>query len=91
MFSYICQIFSYAQLTQLIFDVFVFGEFRSVIQNCSEPVLRELPPLNITVDYGDGSGSNMWQRTNKIVIWSHVYTRPGKFVIGVHCKYRIAR
>ena len=42
-----------------------------------------MPPLKITVDYGDGSGSAVWTRERPINPWSHVYTRPGTFNIYV--------
>jgi hypothetical protein len=54
--------------------------------NCYEPNTGELPPVDITVDYGDSSGPNFWTRTNKIVLWSHVYTRPGKYDLTVQSK-----
>ncbi len=53
--------------------------------DCAVPGTTELPPVTITVDYGDGSGPNTWSQGNKLVLWSHVYTRPGKFRVSVKC------
>ena len=49
---------------------------------------NDLPPLEILVDYGDGSGGNTWTRGNMLELWSHVYTRPGKYNIAVHSMSR---
>ena len=55
--------------------------------NNSNPTCQsgtDLPPLEILVDYGDGSGPNTWTRGNMLELWSHVYTRPGEYYIAVH-------
>ena len=51
---------------------------------CAASGTGDLPPLEIIVDYGDGSGANTWTRGNMLELWSHVYTRPGEYHIAVH-------
>ena len=57
-------------------------------RDCRDSTTGDLPPLEILVDYGDGSGANTWTRGNMLELWSHVYTRPGKYNIAVHSMSR---
>ena len=48
----------------------------------------EFPPLEIVVDYGDGSGPMTWlshviSPNEERDVWSHTYTKPGKYEISV--------
>ena len=52
---------------------------------------QDLPPVEIHVDYGDGSGIATWSRENKQDLWRHKYAQAGTFtivltVIGVYDK-----
>ena len=42
-----------------------------------------LPPVNITVDYGDGSGIAKWTRENTQDLWRHAYVRSGTYNIAI--------
>lgn len=42
-----------------------------------------VPPLEVVVDYGDGSGPVTWSRENTVDVWSHEYSRPGLYAISV--------
>jgi len=48
-----------------------------------------LPSINVTVDYGDGSGPYTWTRDDLQDVWSHVYSEPGTFTISVQGKGKI--
>lgn len=47
---------------------------------------NDAPPLEIIVDYGDGSGSNKWTRDYKQRLWAHSYSHPGEFEIFVRSR-----
>ena len=49
---------------------------------CSSPA-GNLPPVKITVDYGDGSGSAIWTRENTQDLWRHAYVRAGTYNIAI--------
>ena len=53
------------------------------MSECLLPPSDEVPPLEITVDYGDGSGSNKWTSDYKQKLWAHSYTVPGEYDIFV--------
>ena len=42
-----------------------------------------LPPVNISVDYGDGSGVALWTRENRQDLWRHAYVRAGIYNIAI--------
>ena len=48
--------------------------------------LGAVPPVQITVDYGDGSGSQVWTHDNQLNVFKHVYSQAGKFTISVRSK-----
>ena len=46
-----------------------------------------IPPLEISVDYGDGSPIELWTKENPTYIWGHEYAYGGTYNIKVHGKY----
>ena len=46
-----------------------------------------IPPLEISVDYGDGSPIKLWTMENPTYVWGHEYTYGGTYDIKVHGKY----
>ena len=52
---------------------------------------QSMPPVVITVDFGDGSGEQRWRRAAPADLWSHQYQLPGTYwvhvstEVGVHC------
>ena len=47
---------------------------------------QSMPPVIITVDYGDGSGEQKWTRDDPRDMWSHKYQLPGKYWVHVSSK-----
>ena len=41
------------------------------------------PPVEIIVDFGDGSGEQKWERENIQDVWTHSYSQPGIYTIFV--------
>ena len=41
------------------------------------------PPVEIIVDFGDGSGEQKWERENIQDVWTHSYSQPGIYTIYV--------
>ena len=41
----------------------------------------------ITVDYGDGSGEQIWSREEPALLWKHKYQLPGRYWVHVSIKY----
>lgn len=50
---------------------------------------QSMPPVIITVDYGDGSGEQKWTRDDPRDLWSHKYQLPGKYWVHVSSKFEI--
>ena len=50
---------------------------------------QSLPPVIITIDYGDGSGEQKWTREDPRDMWSHKYQLPGKY--WVHASSKIIK
>ena len=46
------------------------------------------PPVKIVVDFGDGSGTQLWERENIQDVWTHSYSQPGIYTIYVMSMYR---
>ena len=44
---------------------------------------QSLPPVNISVNFGDGSGEQRWSREDPRHLWSHQYTLPGSYWVSV--------
>ena len=42
-----------------------------------------MPPVIITVDYGDGSGEQSWSRAAPANLWTHMYQLPGRYWVHV--------
>ena len=42
-----------------------------------------MPPVIITVDYGDGSGEQSWSRAAPANLWTHMYQLPGRYWVSV--------
>ena len=76
-----------------------FGEYRCSSTNSSnaESVCalkdtsasdtgQSLPPVVITVDFGDGSGEQYWTRDDPRDLWTHNYQLPGKYWVHVNSK-----
>ena len=42
-----------------------------------------MPPVEIVVDFGDGSGEQKWERENIQDVWTHSYSQPGMYTIFV--------
>ena len=49
--------------------------------------LPSMPPVLITVDYGDGSGEQIWSREEPALLWTHKYQLPGRYWVHVSSKY----
>ena len=47
---------------------------------------QSLPPVVITVDFGDGSGEQYWTREDPRDLWTHNYQLPGKYWVHVNSK-----
>jgi hypothetical protein len=47
------------------------------------------PPVVVTVNYGDGSGEQVWTREDPRQLWTHVYQKPGRFWVVVTSGPRI--
>jgi hypothetical protein len=47
-----------------------------------------MPPVEIIVDYGDGSPVQTWNRENPRNIWSHAFTKEGIFFVSVQGIYQ---
>jgi PKD repeat protein len=47
-----------------------------------------LPPINVTVDFGDGSGTYVWTREDRQDVWSHIYSEPGLYTVSVSGVFR---
>ena len=45
-----------------------------------------MPPVVMTVDFGDGSGEQKWDRDSPHDVWTHKYAKPGMYTIFVMCK-----
>lgn len=50
-----------------------------------------IPPLEILVDYGDGSGTALWTQYQRRDVWSHVYTTAGNYTIFVMSTHQYDR
>ena len=83
--------------------VIEFGEYRCSSTNSSnaETVCalkdtsasdtgQSLPPVVITVDFGDGSGEQYWTREDPRDLWTHKYQLPGKYWVHVNSKPALA-
>ena len=44
---------------------------------------RSKPPVKIRVDFGDGSGEQVWSREDQKNLWGHQYRLPGMYLIHV--------
>ena len=44
---------------------------------------QALPPVNISVNFGDGTGEQLWTREDPRDLWTHVYQVPGHFTVSV--------
>ena len=42
-----------------------------------------LPPVKITVNFGDGSGEQDWTREDPRDLWTHQYQFPGRYTVSV--------
>ena len=49
--------------------------------------LQSMPPVLITVDYGDGSGEQIWSREAPALLWTHKYQLPGRYWVHVSSEY----
>ena len=47
----------------------------------------QMPPVVMTVDFGDGSGEQKWDRDSPHDVWTHKYSKPGMYTIFVMCKF----
>ena len=50
---------------------------------------QSMPPVVITVDYGDGSGEQMWTRDQPRNLWTHKYQLPGRYWVHISSKTNI--
>ena len=46
-------------------------------------------PVRITVDFGDGSGEQLWTREDPRNLWVHQYQLPGRYWVHVSSIYNI--
>lgn len=47
---------------------------------------QSMPPVVIVVDFGDGSGQQMWSREDTKDLWVHQYQLPGRYWVHVSSK-----
>ena len=47
---------------------------------------QSMPPVIIRVDFGDGSGEQIWRREDTKDLWSHRYQLPGRYWVHVSSK-----
>ena len=45
--------------------------------------VQVLPPVNITVNFGDGTGEQLWTREDPRDLWTHAYQLPGHYTVSV--------
>ncbi len=45
-----------------------------------------IPPLDIFVDFGDGSGTQIWIPELTPNVWQHRYTFPGTYTVTFRSK-----
>lgn len=45
------------------------------------------PVVNVYVDYGDGSGTIQWDRSDTHDLWTHMYTTPGQYRIFAQSEF----
>ena len=50
---------------------------------CVSSTGYSMPPVIITVDYGDGSGEQSWSRAAPANLWTHMYQLPGRYWVHV--------
>ncbi len=43
-----------------------------------------MPPLDILVDFGDGTGARKWTTQHPVNVWQHRYSRPGTYTVQYH-------
>ena len=56
----------------------------TITKDCAKD--GEMPPVVVTVDFGDGSGEQKWDRDSPHDVWTHKYSRPGMYTIFVMSK-----
>ena len=56
----------------------------TITKDCAKD--GEMPPVVITVDFGDGSGEQKWDRDSPHDVWTHKYSQPGMYTIFVMSK-----
>ena len=44
---------------------------------------QSMAPVRITVDFGDGSGEQLWTREDPRNLWVHQYQLPGRYWVHV--------
>ena len=49
---------------------------------------QAMPPVVITVDFGDGSGEQKWSRDDTRDLWVHQYTLPGNYFVTITSEIR---
>ena len=52
---------------------------------------QSLPPVIITVDFGDGSGEQKWSREEPRLLWTHKYQLPGRYWVHVSSKFILSK
>lgn len=75
-----------------------FGEYKCSSVNSTGTKAREaicalsdlkdgsgwsMPPVEITVDFGDGSGEQKWTREQPRNLWQHAYQMPGRYWVHI--------
>ena len=45
--------------------------------------VQALPPVNISVNFGDGTGEQLWTREDPRDLWTHAYQLPGHYTVSV--------
>ena len=57
---------------------------QTITKDCAKD--GEKPPVVATVDFGDGSGEQIWDRDSTHDVWTHKYSKPGMYTIFVMSK-----
>ena len=71
----------YLNMFQGAFECTAYGDIEDKIacKYGTTPYADEQPPLEISMDWGDGSGQQFWTPVRPYNIWKYQYTKPGTF------------
>jgi hypothetical protein len=59
------------------------GENNEMLCAINNAGAQVLPPVNITINFGDGTGEQLWTREDPRDLWTHMYQLPGRYTVSV--------